>query len=207
MTPMALHPCHVPSKRKGASPPFGRNSIQRLPGGLRRSATSTQLLVKYRRYAALHRPFAASRGTTAVELLVATALLATVMVAVGRFASTTRRGLDDRQLSAHIAWELANAREQIGAWPAERITHERIEGLAISAALQRELDQPRWRAEIERVAEPLPAQRVTLRFECQVGGQSARPAELTFWVPLETTETAETTETVEAAPSTEAPGS
>lgn len=123
------------------------------------------------------------RGTSTVEVIVALAVLATAVVGIGRFASTTNRGLRERQLSSRIGWELTNAREQIGAWVPEMITPSRIENLPFSSGLSDQLQDLQWQAEVAPITAPADALQVILTLRCTFQGQTARPASLVFWVP------------------------
>jgi hypothetical protein len=127
------------------------------------------------------------------ELIVAMAVLATAMVGVGQFATNTGRGLSQRELSSRIGWELANAREQIGCWKPEDIAIDRIERLPFSESLKNSLDDLRWQAHVESIAEPAHAIRVALTLHCTHHDQPAQPASLVFWVaaPPPTTKTQE----------------
>ncbi len=120
------------------------------------------------------------------EMIVAMAVLATAMIGVGRFASNTGRGLSQRELSSRIAWELANAREQIGSWKAEDIAVDRIENLPFSTSLENRLDDLRWQAQVETITAPAKAIRVALTLHCTLHAQPARPASLVFWVAAPT---------------------
>ena len=122
-------------------------------------------------------------GVSSIEILVATALLATVITGIGRLAHTTHQGLRDRELAARLHWEIVNAREQVGTWAADQITAARIEALPFSPALTTQLDGLRWQAQVHTITEPATALQVTLAIHCMVESQAAEPATLTFWVP------------------------
>ncbi len=109
-------------------------------------------------------------------------LLAATANVVGRFVADVHQGLQDRELSSRIGWELENARERIRSWAAADVTQERIEKLPISPMLAQRLVQPRWQAEVQPEELSLAATRVTLQLHCQFRGQTATPAQLTFWV-------------------------
>jgi type II secretory pathway pseudopilin PulG len=83
-----------------------------------------------------------------VETIVATVLLGIVVALVGQFSGSVRSGIRDRQLSQRLRWELENVREVISSWPVAEVTQERIETLAISSELEKELEEPRWVATI-----------------------------------------------------------
>lgn len=117
-----------------------------------------------------------------LELLVAMALLATATVGIGKFISATTEGLQARELSARIGWELDNARERIGAWADSELTEQQIENLPFSEALTGQLDNLHWSATVTPTAQPAQTKRVHLTIECQLFDQTARPDSLTFWV-------------------------
>lgn len=130
------------------------------------------------------RPGAAAQraGVSTVEILVATALLATAITGIGRLAHSTQQGLRDRELAARLHWEIGNAREQIGTWAADEITVARMEALPFSPALSKQLEGLRWQAKVHSISEPATALQVTLAIQCLVDSQAAQPAQLTFWV-------------------------
>lgn len=131
-------------------------------------------------------------GVSTVEILVATALLATAITGIGRLAHATQQGLHDRELATRLHWEIGNAREQIGSWGVEGITVARIEALPFSPALTKQLDGLRWHADVQSISEPATALQVSLAIQCLVNSQAAQPAKLTFWIaspaPPETTQ-------------------
>ncbi|MCC7337984.1 MAG: hypothetical protein IT422_23080 [Pirellulaceae bacterium] len=116
------------------------------------------------------------------EVIVAIALLGTATVAIGRFAVTTKQGLRERELATRLSNELLNARERIGSWPQEQLAAEHIEAIPFSKSLTEQVDDLKWRAIVDPVAEPVSALRVTLKLECSLHGQTAQPQTLTFWV-------------------------
>ncbi len=130
----------------------------------------------------LARPTLLRGGTSTVELLVSMAVLTTAVLGVGRFASTTRQGLHDRELNSRIGWELANAREQIGAWQPTDVSVKEIESLPFSDYLKQELSDVRWQASVESISEPAQVLQVTLALHCTINEQAARPASLVFWI-------------------------
>ena len=122
------------------------------------------------------------RATTIMEPLVATAILTTAMIGVGRFRASTAQGLHDQELNARMSWELVNVRERIGAWPLEEITVQRIESLPFSSALTNQLEELRWRATVAPIDDPIAGLQVTLRLQCKLYEQTVQPKQLTFWV-------------------------
>ncbi len=122
------------------------------------------------------------RATTIMETLVATAILTTAMIGVGRFRSSTTQGLHDQELNARLSWELSNARERIGAWPVEEITTEHIESLPFSVALKDLIEEPAWRASVAPIDDPIEGLQVTLKLQCKLYEQTVQPKQLTFWV-------------------------
>lgn len=122
------------------------------------------------------------RGTTTAETLIAIVVLGVAASAVGKFASTMATGLDDRELSAKIGWEIANAREVIGSWPAQEITEERIESLAVELSEWENGTDAQWVAAVSKISEPAQAVQVELGLRCKIDGQWAEPERLTFWV-------------------------
>jgi hypothetical protein len=119
-----------------------------------------------------------------MEVLVAISLLAAATTLVGGFTHQVRSGLRNRELSTRCDWELMNARERIGSWPAEKINLEQIQQLPLSDSLATRANNVYLTAAIRRVEKPLPAMQVTLAIECDVNGQTVQPSNLTFWVPI-----------------------
>ncbi len=122
-------------------------------------------------------------AATSVETIVATVVLGIAVVVVGKFSFHTHQGLQQRDLSTHIRWEIANARETIGSWSAENITSQRIEGLPISSVIQTQLTDARWQVSLTDITEPVAAMRVQLALVGEYRGQTIRPSQLVFWVP------------------------
>ncbi len=120
-----------------------------------------------------------------MELVIAIILLSGAVVAVGQFVVQVKQGLRDRALSRQIGWEIENVREQISSWPLADVTAARIAALECSAALQAELDEVRWEAEVLPLVTPVRATQVTLRLKSTLNEQRAEPASLTFWIESE----------------------
>jgi len=120
-----------------------------------------------------------------MELVIAIILLSGAVVAVGQFVVQVKQGLRDRALSRQIGWEIENLREQICSWPLADVTEARIAEVEYSAALQAELDEVRWEAEVLPLVTPVRATQVTLRLKCVLNEQRAEPASLTFWIESE----------------------
>lgn len=119
------------------------------------------------------------------ELVIAIILLSGAVVAVGQFVVQVKQGLRDRALSRQIGWEIENVREQISSWPLDDVTAARIAAVECSPALQAELDEVRWEAEVLPLETPVRATQVTLRLQCTLNEQRAEPASLTFWIESE----------------------
>ena len=119
-----------------------------------------------------------------MEVLVAISLLAAATTLVGGFTHQVRSGLRERELSTRCDWELMNARERIGSWPAEKITLEQIQQIPLSDSLTARANNVHLTAAIRNVEKPLPATQITLAIECDLNGQTVQPSILTFWVPV-----------------------
>ena len=130
----------------------------------------------------------ARRAASTAEVMLAIALLAIAAPLVAKFASQVRRGLQDREISARLEWELINVRERIGTWPAEQITAERIGQVPISSSLTEQVPSAKLSAKVSQVEKPVAATQVTLAVQCERGGQTIEPATLTFWVPAKRSE-------------------
>jgi hypothetical protein len=122
---------------------------------------------------------------TITELVIAIILLSGAVVAVGQFVVQVKQGLRDRALSRQIGWEIENLREQICSWPLADVTAARIAAVECSPALQAELEEVRWEAEVLPLVTPLRAMQVTLRLKCKLNEQIAEPESLTFWIESE----------------------
>lgn len=123
------------------------------------------------------------RGVSSAEILVAITLLAIAAAIMGQFMSQVSRGLNQRELSSRIGWEVENARAEIAAWPYDEITAENIETrLEVSPPVRDKLDLAKWQADVQQIAEPLVGRRIRLSLKCVYSGQNATPVSLTFWV-------------------------
>lgn len=128
------------------------------------------------------------RGYTVVEVLIAVVLLGLTVVMTARFVSSLNQGLRDRELQSRLAWEIENAREQIGSWPPAEITSERIAELKVSEAVQRRCQNAFWAAELSKIESPGTALQIALTLRCTMHGQAVEPQKLTFWVPISAAE-------------------
>lgn len=123
------------------------------------------------------------RGVSSAEILVAITLLAIAAAIVGRFMSQISHGLDQRELSSRIGWEVESARATVATWAYDEITAENIEKrLDISEAIGQELEVAAWQADVQDIQEPLLGRRIRLSLACVYSGQTANPVSLTFWV-------------------------
>ncbi|MEM8734499.1 MAG: hypothetical protein AAGG44_09775 [Planctomycetota bacterium] len=121
-------------------------------------------------------------GVTTTEALISAIILAITVSMLSSFAVTTRQGLEDRELSARIDWELVNLRERIGTWEPGQITVAAIEAIPVSKVLGERFEESRFTADIKDIGTPIASKQITLAIECKRKGQQIRPAELTFWV-------------------------
>jgi hypothetical protein len=126
------------------------------------------------------------KAFSTLELIVALALLTSVVASVGKYASYVQRGIRDRQLAQQLHWELVNTRELIASWKIAEVTKQRIESLPISAQLVEQLTQASWLATVEPesavAAFSSDVLAVTLQFRANLRDQAIRPLELKFWV-------------------------
>ena len=127
--------------------------------------------------------FRPRQGVTTLEVVVATILLAVAISGLGTFSASMHDGLQNRELSARIAWEVANAREQIGCWNFEEVRQAKIEALPVSAALAKRMEQTRWVASVDPILTPIDGLRVQLALHGVLNQQPVVPRELTFWIP------------------------
>ena len=122
------------------------------------------------------------QGFTITETLVATLLLGITIAIIGTFSSTLARGLDDRELSARIGWELTSLRETVGSWKVEKITAKNIEAIPVVDAIDKRLPSARWQAQVEPIKEPIEGLAVTISLVAEYEGQTIQPEKLRFWV-------------------------
>ena len=129
------------------------------------------------------------KAISVTETVVAVLVLGVACGVVMRFAVQIKQGLQQRELSSRLTWELINAREQIGSWSANEITESRIAELQLSEDLTKQVSNLRWDVEVSKVDSPAPAKRVDLSLRCQLRGQEIKPTQLTFWVVAKTAQT------------------
>ena len=122
------------------------------------------------------------RAMSVTETVVAVLVLGVASGLVLRFAVQIKGGLQQRELSSRLTWELLNAREQIGSWSVKEVTESRIAELPISDGLWQQVSDLRWEAELREIDSPVDAKQVGLSLCCRYGGQVIKPRQLTFWV-------------------------
>ncbi len=125
------------------------------------------------------------KASSTMETVVAVVLLGSAIALVGSFVASVNQGLADRELSARIGWEIANAREIVGSWNPVAVTEERIEALPVAESITSRLPDAKWAAQVTPITEPVAAWQVTLQLTCTYQGQAAAPEELTFWIERE----------------------
>jgi hypothetical protein len=131
-----------------------------------------------------------NRGAVSVvELLVAFALLAVLVSAIGKFASHVNRANQDLELTMLIRLELENMKEQIASWETEWVVKERIEAIPVAEELSHRFEKVFWSVEIDSAKIngwsdlPKPTQ-IRLALNAMNRGQMQVPAELYFWLPV-----------------------
>lgn len=134
------------------------------------------------------------RAMSVTETVVAVLVLGVASGLVLRFAVQIKEGLQQRELSSRLTWELLNAREQIGSWSVKELTESRIAELPFSDDLSMQVSDLRWEVELSEIDSPVDAKQVDLSLCCRYGGQEIKPRQLTFWVlakPEQSTPTAQ----------------
>ncbi len=124
-------------------------------------------------------------GTSALELTVALIVLSLSTIIVGKFSLLSAQANRAQTSVSDLQRAVLNYREQIGTWPIEQITSERIESSLPPDVHVPGLADLQWQATVERVHSPRAALQVRLAVVAQtVSKTTARPIDLVFWVSL-----------------------
>lgn len=128
-------------------------------------------------------------GFSVGESVIAIGVLVIVVASVGKFSDYVRGGIDGLRLSKLIHWETQNIREQIGSWPVEQVTLDKIQAIELSPQLAYYLSDAKWNASITPTSivnsvgqTTFRALEVKLQLIGKYKGQLIQPIEHHFWI-------------------------
>lgn len=125
------------------------------------------------------------RAFSVLEAIIAMVLLTAATGVVGRFMFEVQKGLQERELASCFTREVENATERIRSWNTSEVTVMQIESMPFSDVISSRVEEPRWRAKVTPIANPIDALEVEIRIECRLYEQLATPERLTFWIARE----------------------
>jgi prepilin-type N-terminal cleavage/methylation domain-containing protein len=120
-------------------------------------------------------------GFTFMEIIVSTALLATLLALIGRSTVAAEHGWRRIEQRAIALRSVENLLEEAVAAPWEEITDAELTKLALPPALVERWPRATIAASVTELDDPVPAKRVTLRLTTGQGPRE-RPMTLTTWV-------------------------